>query len=166
MDDQFTIEPRGNSSDERKPIAAGDVGGFNRTRRQSLLLRNQEMKLAHDRLAAGVELCFVGVSANVTSAAAAQQLFGSFPARFGAGIFIARKESDRSHLRRILMPTTISKPILQTNIPGWPVRRGKVRDCYDLGDRMLLVSTVRIRASDWVLPTGIPDKGRVLTQIS
>jgi phosphoribosylaminoimidazole-succinocarboxamide synthase len=55
---------------------------------------------------------------------------------------------------------------LQTNIPGWPVRRGKVRDCYDLGDRMLLVSTDRISAFDWVLPTGIPDKGRVLTQIS
>ena len=64
------------------------------------------------------------------------------------------------------MPTTISKPVLQTNIPGWPVRRGKVRDCYDLGDRMLLVSTDRISAFDWVLPTGIPDKGRVLTQIS
>src|SRR5262249_45074628 len=49
---------------------------------------------------------------------------------------------------------------------GWPVRRGKVRDCYDLGDRMLLVSTDRISAFDWVLPTGVPDKGRVLTQIS
>jgi len=64
------------------------------------------------------------------------------------------------------MSTTISKPVLQTNIPGWPIRRGKVRDCYDLGDRMLLVSTDRISAFDWVLPTGIPDKGRVLTQIS
>ncbi|HEY2825995.1 MAG TPA: phosphoribosylaminoimidazolesuccinocarboxamide synthase, partial [Pirellulales bacterium] len=52
------------------------------------------------------------------------------------------------------------------NLPRWPVRRGKVRDCYDLGDRMLLVSTDRISAFDWVLPTGIPDKGRVLTQIS
>ena len=51
-------------------------------------------------------------------------------------------------------------------IPGWPVRRGKVRDIYDLGDRLLLVSTDRISAFDWVLPTGIPDKGRVLTQLS
>ncbi|HTQ39527.1 MAG TPA: phosphoribosylaminoimidazolesuccinocarboxamide synthase [Pirellulales bacterium] len=64
------------------------------------------------------------------------------------------------------MPTTFSPPLLETNIPGWPVRRGKVRDCYDLGDRLLLVSTDRISAFDWVLPTGIPDKGRVLTQIS
>ena len=64
------------------------------------------------------------------------------------------------------MPTTISPPLLETNIPGWPVRRGKVRDCYDLGERMLLVSTDRISAFDWVLPSGIPDKGRVLTQIS
>ncbi|HZZ28525.1 MAG TPA: phosphoribosylaminoimidazolesuccinocarboxamide synthase [Pirellulales bacterium] len=64
------------------------------------------------------------------------------------------------------MPTTISAPLLETNIPQWLVRRGKVRDCYDLGNRLLLVSTDRISAFDWVLPTGIPDKGRVLTQIS
>jgi phosphoribosylaminoimidazole-succinocarboxamide synthase len=46
------------------------------------------------------------------------------------------------------------------------VRRGKVRDVYDFGDKLLLVSTDRISAFDWVLPTGIPDKGRVLTQLS
>jgi phosphoribosylaminoimidazole-succinocarboxamide synthase len=56
--------------------------------------------------------------------------------------------------------------VLETAIPGVPVRRGKVRDIYDLGDRLLLVSTDRISAFDWVLPTGIPSKGRVLTQIS
>lgn len=56
--------------------------------------------------------------------------------------------------------------VLQTSIPGLPVRRGKVRDVYDLGERLLLVSTDRISAFDWVLPTGIPDKGRVLTQLS
>ena len=56
--------------------------------------------------------------------------------------------------------------ILETNLPGLPVRRGKVRDVYDLGERLLLVSTDRISAFDWVLPTGIPDKGRVLTQLS
>ncbi len=64
------------------------------------------------------------------------------------------------------MPVTMTPPLLESHIPGWPVRRGKVRDCYDLGDHMLLVSTDRISAFDWVLPTGIPDKGRVLTQIS
>jgi phosphoribosylaminoimidazole-succinocarboxamide synthase len=63
---------------------------------------------------------------------------------------------------RSAMPQTI----LQTSVDQLPVRRGKVRDIYDLGDRLLLVSTDRISAFDWVLPTGIPDKGRVLTQIS
>src|ERR671919_1530423 len=56
--------------------------------------------------------------------------------------------------------------LIETSLPGIPVRRGKVRDVYDLGDRLLLVATDRISAFDWVLPTGIPDKGRVLTQIS
>lgn len=56
--------------------------------------------------------------------------------------------------------------VLETSIAGVPVRRGKVRDIYDLGDRLLLVSTDRISAFDWVLPSGIPDKGRVLNQIS
>jgi len=56
--------------------------------------------------------------------------------------------------------------VRETSLPGLPVHRGKVRDVYDLGDRLLLVSTDRISAFDWVLPTGIPDKGRVLTQIA
>ena len=47
-----------------------------------------------------------------------------------------------------------------------PKRRGKVRDVYDLGDRLLLVATDRISAFDRVLPNGIPDKGRVLTGLS
>jgi phosphoribosylaminoimidazole-succinocarboxamide synthase len=56
--------------------------------------------------------------------------------------------------------------LLETALAPWPVRRGKVRDIYDLGDRLLLVATDRLSAFDWVLPTGIPDKGRVLTQLS
>ena len=56
--------------------------------------------------------------------------------------------------------------VLETSLAGLPVRRGKVRDIYDLSDRLLLVSTDRISAFDWILPTGIPDKGRVLTQIA
>ena len=51
-------------------------------------------------------------------------------------------------------------------IPGVPVRRGKVREVYDFGDRLLLVATDRVSVFDRILPTGIPDKGRVLTQIS
>lgn len=56
--------------------------------------------------------------------------------------------------------------VLNTSLPGLEARRGKVRDIYDLGDQLLLVSTDRISAFDWVLPSGIPDKGRVLTQIA
>jgi phosphoribosylaminoimidazole-succinocarboxamide synthase len=56
--------------------------------------------------------------------------------------------------------------LLQTEIPGLPVRRGKVRDVYDLSDRLFLVATDRISAFDWIMPNGIPDKGRILTQIS
>lgn len=59
-----------------------------------------------------------------------------------------------------------NSPILQTEIPGVPVRRGKVRDVFDLGDRLLLVASDRISAFDWVMPNGIPDKGRILTQLS
>ncbi|MCX8111372.1 MAG: phosphoribosylaminoimidazolesuccinocarboxamide synthase [Syntrophorhabdaceae bacterium] len=46
------------------------------------------------------------------------------------------------------------------------VKRGKVRDVYDLGDRLLIVATDRLSAFDVVLPTGIPGKGKVLTQLS
>jgi phosphoribosylaminoimidazole-succinocarboxamide synthase len=57
-------------------------------------------------------------------------------------------------------------PLLQSDIPGVPVRRGKVRDIYEFGDRLLFIATDRISAFDYVLPTAIPDKGRVLTKIS
>ena len=60
----------------------------------------------------------------------------------------------------------MSTPLTQSSLEGLPVRRGKVRDIYDLGDRLLMISSDRISAFDWVLPTPIPDKGRVLTQIS
>jgi phosphoribosylaminoimidazole-succinocarboxamide synthase len=56
--------------------------------------------------------------------------------------------------------------LLETALSGLPRRRGKVRDVYDLGDRLLMVATDRISAFDWVLPTGIPDKGRVLNGLS
>jgi phosphoribosylaminoimidazole-succinocarboxamide synthase len=57
-------------------------------------------------------------------------------------------------------------PLLRSEIPGFPCRRGKVRDVYDLGDRLVIVATDRISAFDWVLPTAIPDKGRVLTALT
>ena len=59
----------------------------------------------------------------------------------------------------------MSSVVLETNLP-FPRRQGKVRDVYDLGDRLLIVSTDRISAFDWVMPNGIPDKGKVLTQLS
>ncbi|MDZ4850693.1 MAG: phosphoribosylaminoimidazolesuccinocarboxamide synthase [Pirellulaceae bacterium] len=59
----------------------------------------------------------------------------------------------------------MNEPLVQTDLP-FPKRQGKVRDCYDLGDSMLIVSTDRISAFDYILPNGIPDKGRILTQLS
>jgi phosphoribosylaminoimidazole-succinocarboxamide synthase len=57
--------------------------------------------------------------------------------------------------------------LLDTAMLGRDGRRGKVRDLYALtGGRLLVVATDRISAFDWVLPTGIPDKGRVLTGLS
>jgi len=56
--------------------------------------------------------------------------------------------------------------LLQAEVALPLYHRGKVRDTYDLGDRLLIVTTDRISAFDVVLPTGIPDKGRVLTQLS
>ena len=58
-------------------------------------------------------------------------------------------------------------PLLDTRLNGTrPDRHGKVRDLFDLGDRLLLVATDRISAFDYVLGSGIPDKGKVLTQLS
>jgi phosphoribosylaminoimidazole-succinocarboxamide synthase len=58
-------------------------------------------------------------------------------------------------------------PLLQTELDGLTLhRRGKVRDVYDLGDQLLIVATDRISAFDYVLASGIPDKGKVLTQLS
>jgi phosphoribosylaminoimidazole-succinocarboxamide synthase len=58
-------------------------------------------------------------------------------------------------------------PLLATHLPGVKLfKRGKVRDVYDLGDRLLVVATDRLSAFDVVLPTGIPGKGVVLTQLS
>jgi phosphoribosylaminoimidazole-succinocarboxamide synthase len=56
--------------------------------------------------------------------------------------------------------------LLESNITGYPKRQGKVRDIYDLGDKLVLIASDRISAFDWVLPTPIPDKGRVLTQLT
>lgn len=59
----------------------------------------------------------------------------------------------------------MSQVVLETNLP-FPRRQGKVRDVYDLGESLLVVSSDRISAFDWVMPNGIPDKGKLLTQLS
>ena len=57
--------------------------------------------------------------------------------------------------------------LLETNLPGVTRHaRGKVRDVYQVDGKLLIVATDRISAFDYILPTGIPDKGRVLTQLS
>ncbi len=58
-------------------------------------------------------------------------------------------------------------PLLETQLDGLTLhRRGKVRDVYEIGDALLIVATDRISAFDYVLGSGIPDKGKVLTQLS
>jgi phosphoribosylaminoimidazole-succinocarboxamide synthase len=62
---------------------------------------------------------------------------------------------------------SLASPVLQTTLDGRPPDlQGKVRDIYDFGDTLLIVATDRISAFDYVLGSGIPDKGKVLTQIS
>jgi phosphoribosylaminoimidazole-succinocarboxamide synthase len=61
----------------------------------------------------------------------------------------------------------MSAIVWETSLPGIQfLNRGKVRDLYEVGDRLLIVATDRLSAFDVVLPTPIPDKGRVLTQLS
>jgi phosphoribosylaminoimidazole-succinocarboxamide synthase len=63
--------------------------------------------------------------------------------------------------------SSAAKVIRETHFAGVvPIARGKVRDIYDLGDRLLIVATDRLSAFDVVMATPIPDKGRVLTQLS
>src|ERR1700722_9329100 len=57
--------------------------------------------------------------------------------------------------------------VLETHLPDLKlIGRGKVRDIYEDGDRLLIVATDRISAFDYILATGIPDKGRILTQMT
>ena len=66
-----------------------------------------------------------------------------------------------------MQPSEKSDILLQTDMPGLALLgRGKVRDVYAVDDRLLIVASDRISAFDYILATGIPDKGRVLTQLS
>lgn len=69
--------------------------------------------------------------------------------------------------KRLHWEVPVRPVILQTELPGIELRgRGKVRDVYNVGKELLIVASDRISAFDCILPTGIPDKGRVLTQMS
>jgi len=60
-----------------------------------------------------------------------------------------------------------SNPVIKVELPGIPLfKRGKVRDVFDLGDKLLIVATDRISAFDSVIPTPIPDKGKILNMLS
>ena len=86
--------------------------------------------------------------------------------RVGADCAISTSMADRGY-RRSLIYDRLVLAVTETHLPGVPlVRRGKVRELYDLGDALLLVATDRISAFDCVLSPGIPDKGRVLSQLS
>lgn len=63
-------------------------------------------------------------------------------------------------------PGAAMSVLMTTDLPFPAFRRGKVRDVYDLGDRLLIVATDRISAFDCVMPEGIPDKGRILTAVA
>src|SRR5579872_1318526 len=65
------------------------------------------------------------------------------------------------------MPIQTDGTVLQLELPGIrKLKSGKVREIFDLGDRLLFVATDRISAFDCIMPNGIPHKGQVLTQIS
>src|SRR4051812_6540299 len=59
----------------------------------------------------------------------------------------------------------MDQALLESNLP-FPLRRGKVRDVYDLGDALLIIASDRISAFDCIMPNGIPGKGKILTAIS
>src|SRR5207247_9310626 len=80
-----------------------------------------------------------------------------------AGVPVASLPSKRSPRNHV----PLAAPVLETTLDRHPPdRQGKVRDIYDFGDRLLIVASDRISAFDYVLGSGIPDKGKVLTQIS
>src|SRR6266581_2923993 len=68
---------------------------------------------------------------------------------------------------KVILHRMATEPLLTLDLPGIrKLKSGKVREVFDLGDRLLFVATDRISAFDCVLPNGIPRKGEVLTQIS
>jgi len=64
------------------------------------------------------------------------------------------------------MNTGTPDSLYRSDVPGFACRSGKVRDVYDLGDTLVIVATDRVSAFDWIMPTPIPEKGRLLTRMT
>src|SRR5437867_9125676 len=77
-----------------------------------------------------------------------------------------RRESMSGLSTEARSPIPEARPVAETALPLPLYRRGKVRDVYEAGRNLLIVATDRISAFDHVLPTPVPDKGRVLTALS
>jgi phosphoribosylaminoimidazole-succinocarboxamide synthase len=97
----------------------------------------------------------------------AKKLFQKNPPPFSLTSRLAALESSLFQGNRFMSSAPAMTVLRETNFPGLaPSARGKVRDIFDLGDRLLIVATDRLSAFDVVMPTPIPDKGKVLTQLS
>src|SRR5690348_14312000 len=77
-----------------------------------------------------------------------------------------RQRGAQLRSRRTRVRCAAVSPAMLTTALPFPVRRGKVRDVYDLGEQLLIIATDRISAFDCVMPNGIPDKGKILTALS
>jgi phosphoribosylaminoimidazole-succinocarboxamide synthase len=94
-------------------------------------------------------------------------LFANLTSRSAALECVALGQGNSVGGNSVLPSGAAMRVLRETNFAGIsPAARGKVRDIYDAGDKLLIVASDRLSAFDVVLPTGIPDKGRVLTQLS
>src|SRR5712691_1823380 len=78
----------------------------------------------------------------------------------------ARRREEGSRMREVVVGGQDAAAVMETHLDLPLFSRGKVRDIYDLGEHLLIVATDRLSAFDVVLPTGIPDRGKVLTGLS
>ena len=154
------------ASDSAEPVRAGAHDLATTTPRRSTLCRNSAEQPDHER--EDDESCGNVIACELR----APSTILLYRRRRGAAATCcccqpcsAACKIQRLRRTRNLLPP--ASPIIQTTLgPRPPDRHGKVRDIYDFGDRLLIVATDRISAFDYVLGSGIPDKGKVLTQIS
>lgn len=137
------------------PVASGYPGG-------------QDALLSIVQMPPGVPVATVGVDAGTNAALLAARIL-QFDS---SSIEQALEQFSETQRRRVIEKTPWLESYLEealektdlNRVPLW--KRGKVRDIYDLGDRLLIVATDRISVFDVVLPTPIPGKGKILTALS